>query len=146
VGVPLLLTPRPETAVNAIDMADPVTEGRLLYGWFPAEHAGGRSYRWAAEQAAALIRLQCPVRRLRLDYAHVPVDLGGVAVEIRPASARDPLTPTWATHLTWQYISRSVENHFLALPAGDYEVVFRPAARDALARIRLGEYVLRGLL
>jgi hypothetical protein len=124
VGLPLLLTPRPETAVSAIAMADPASEGRLLYGWFPTEHTGGRTYRWAGEQAAALIRLQSPASHMRLEYAHVPADIGGVAVAIRRVGSLDPLTPVWATQLKWQYISRSVENHFLALPASDYEVVF----------------------
>ena len=100
----------------------------LPYGWFPAEKADGRSYRWAGVQAAALVRLDAPARRLRLDYAQVPADTGGVEVCIRQLGSFDPLTPVWATHLSWQYIERSVENHPLVLAAGDYEVVF--SARD----------------
>jgi GT2 family glycosyltransferase len=123
-GVPLLSIPRPEDAGSAVDMADADSEGQLLYGWFPAEHVDGRSYRWAGVQAAALIRLDAPVSRLRLDYAHVPVDIGGVDVDVRRIGSSDPLTPIWATRLAWQYIERSVENHPLALPVGDYEVVF----------------------
>jgi GT2 family glycosyltransferase len=123
-GVPPRLTPRPETATNRIDMADADSEGQLLYGWFPAEHVDGRSYRWAGEQAAALVTLRAPAKRLSLDYAHVPVDIGGVEVSIRRLGSSDPLTPVWSTRLLWQYIARSVENHPLALAAGDYEVVF----------------------
>jgi GT2 family glycosyltransferase len=124
VGVPPLLRPRPECAGNTLDMADPASAEQLIYGWFPAEHVAGRSYRWAGEQAAALVRLEAPAKRLRLDFAHVPVDLGGVDVHIRRLGSSDPLTPVWATHLSWQYIARSIENHPVALPAGDYEVVF----------------------
>jgi GT2 family glycosyltransferase len=128
-GVPPRFTPHPESAGNSIDMADPGSEGQLQYGWFPAEHVDGRGYRWAGAQAAALIRLQAPVKRLRLDYAHVPADLGGVELYIRRLGSSDPLASVWATGLSWQYIERSVENHPLALPAGDYEVVF--SAREA---------------
>ncbi len=123
-GVPPRLTPRPESVGNGIDMADAGGDGQLTYGWFPAEHVDGRSYRWAGEQAAALITLEAPAKRLRLDYAHVPVDIGGVEVGIRRLGSSEPLTPVWSTRLRWQYIARSVENHPLALPAGDYEVVF----------------------
>jgi GT2 family glycosyltransferase len=123
-GVPPLSIPRPETATSRIDMADPASSGRLLYGWFPAEAIDGRSYRWAGERAAGLIRLDAPAKRLRLDYAHVPVDIGGVDVSVRLVGSPDPLTPVWSTRLTWQYLARSIENHPLALSAGDYEVVF----------------------
>lgn len=124
VGVPPLLKPIPELAGNSIDMADPRSEGQLIHGWFPAEHVDGRSYRWAGLNSAVLMRLEAPARRLRLDYAHVPVDIGGVEVAVRRAGSSDPLTPVWATRLRWQYIARSVENHPLTLPAGEYEVVF----------------------
>lgn len=123
-GVPPRLTPRPESTGSAIDMANTASEGQLLYGWFPAEHVDGRSYRWAGERAAALMTLKAPAKRLRLDYAHVPLDIGGVDVHIRRLGSSDPLTPVWSTRLSWQYIARSVENHPLALPVGDYEVVF----------------------
>jgi GT2 family glycosyltransferase len=123
-GVPPILVPRPEGAGSRIEMADPRSEGQLLYGWFPAEQVAGHSYRWAAAQAAALIRLEAPAKRLRLDYAHVPVDIGGVDVSIRRLGSSDPLSPVWSTRLLWQYIERLIENRPLALPAGDYEVVF----------------------
>jgi GT2 family glycosyltransferase len=123
-GVPPLSIPRPETAASRIDMADPASGEQLLSGWFPVESVDGRSYRWAGKRAAALIGLDAPARRLRLDYAHVPVDIGGVDVSVRRLGSSDPLTPVWSTRLLWQYIARSVENHPLALPAGDYEVVF----------------------
>jgi hypothetical protein len=123
-GVPPILVPRPEGARSRIETADPRSEGQLLYGWFPAEHASGRGYRWAAAQAAALIRLEAPTKRLRLDYAHVPVDIGGVDVRIRRLGSSDRLSPVWSTRLPWQYIECLIENRPLALPAGDYEVVF----------------------
>jgi hypothetical protein len=126
-GVPPLMTPRPERAGNRIDMAEAGNGEQLIYGWFPAEHVEGRSYRWAGERAAALIRLEAPARRLRLDYAHVPVDIGGVDVSIRRLALTEPLTPVWATRLRWQYIARTIENHPLDLPPGDYEVAFRVA-------------------
>ncbi len=123
-GVPLLLKPRPEGIHDAIDMADPGEEGQLLYGWFPAEHVDGRSYRWAGVQAAALVRLDAPVRRLRLDYHQVPVDIGGVQVDVRRVGSPDPLATVGETRLLWRYIERTVENHPLSLPSGDYEVLF----------------------
>ena len=36
----------------------------------------------------------------------------------------DPLAPVWDTLLEWRYIERTVENHPLSLPSGDYEVLF----------------------
>jgi GT2 family glycosyltransferase len=123
-GVPSLPEPRPERAGSRVDMADAGSEDQLLYGWFPAETADGRSYRWSAVQAAALIHLEAPVRRLRLDYAPVPVDVGGLDLSIRRVGSADPLETVWGTHLAWQYVTRSIENHPLALPAGDYEAVF----------------------
>jgi GT2 family glycosyltransferase len=124
IGVPSLLTPRPETADNSIDMADPRHEGQLLHGWFPPEHVSGRRCRWAGVQAAALIRLEAPVRRLRIDFTSVPADLGGIHVCVRRLGSSEPLAPAWATHLLWQNVARSVENHPLALCEGDYEIVF----------------------
>jgi hypothetical protein len=123
-GVPPRLTPRPQSAGSSIDMSAADGEGQLTYGWFPAEHVEGRSYRWAGERAAALMTLTAPAKRLSIDYAHVPVDIGGVDVHIRRLGSPDPLTPVWSTRLQWQYIARSIENHPLALAAGDYEVVF----------------------
>jgi GT2 family glycosyltransferase len=125
VGVPPRARPRPEAAGSTLDMADPGSEGQLLYGWFPAERVAGRSRRWAAVQAGALIRLEAPARRLRLDYAHVPLDGGGVDVSVRRPGAPEPLVPVWRTHLPWRYAERSVESRLVDLPAGDYEVVFR---------------------
>jgi GT2 family glycosyltransferase len=124
VGVPPRARPRPETADSALDMADPGSEGQLLYGWFPAERVAGRSRRWAAVQAGALIRLEAPVRRVRFDYAHVPVDGGGVDVSVRRPGAPEPLVPVWRTRLPWRYAERSVEGRVVDLEAGDYEVVF----------------------
>ncbi|MGD1058332.1 MAG: glycosyltransferase family 2 protein, partial [Solirubrobacteraceae bacterium] len=123
-GVPPRLTPDPASAGSTIDMATPSSEDQLLYGWFSAEHVGGHSYRWAGVQAAVLVRLPAPAKRLKLRYAHVPVDTGGVNVSVRPLDSLRPLAAVWSTHLSWQYIERSVENHPLELPAGDYEVVF----------------------
>jgi GT2 family glycosyltransferase len=129
VGVPSLATPHPEKARSSIDMAEPDVEERLPYGWFPTEQLHGRSYRWAGVQAAALISLEAPAKRLRLEYAQVPIDMGGIDVRIRKLGGGRPLKPVWTTRLSWQYIERYVENHPLALPAGDYEVVF--SAREA---------------
>jgi GT2 family glycosyltransferase len=123
-GMPSHLTPRPESASQRIDMADPGSEGQLLYGWFPVERSDGRSHRWATGRAAALISLDKPARRLRLDYAHVPVDNGGVDLHIRRVGTADPLVPVWSVPLVWQYSARSVENHPLELSPGDYEVLF----------------------
>ncbi len=127
-GFPVGLTPRarpqPERARATLDLGDPEAAGQLLHGWFPPERVERRSYRWAATHAAVLVHTEHPVRRLRLDYAHVPVDIGGVDVRIRPVDAANALAPVWETRLAWQYIARSVENHPLRLAAGDYEVVF----------------------
>jgi hypothetical protein len=70
------------------------------------------------------MRVDSAARRLRLDYAHVPADIGGVDVRIRRVGSQDPLACVWGTRLAWQYIERSVENWPLSLPAGDYEVLF----------------------
>jgi GT2 family glycosyltransferase len=126
-GVPPMSKPRPDKASAGIEMADPRSAGQLPYGWFPRESVGGRSYRWAGLQAAAMIRLEAPARRLRLDYSHVPVDIGGVELLIRRLDGDDPLTVVWSTELRWQFAARSIENHPLALPAGDYEALFSAA-------------------
>jgi hypothetical protein len=122
--VPLRLRPAPELARADLHMSDPDAEARLPYGWFPAEHVDGRSYRWAGPRAAALVRLDEPVRRLHLDYGHAPVDIGPIDVSIRRIDSADPCGTVWRASLPWQYIARSVENHPLWLPAGDYEVAF----------------------
>jgi GT2 family glycosyltransferase len=126
-GVPLRLRPAPDSARARVEMDDPDAEGQLLHGWFPVERVGDRSYRWAGLRAAALVRLDEPAVRMRLDYAHVPADIGGVEVFIRRVGSSEPLAQVWGTRLPWQYIARSVENHPLALPPGDYEVAFSAA-------------------
>jgi GT2 family glycosyltransferase len=136
-GVLPALQPRSQDAGAAIDMADPRSAGQLSYGWFPCERVAGRNYRWAGEQAAALIRLLAPAKRLRLDYTHVPADIGGVEVRIRSLDSPKPLTPVWNTHLPWQEKARSIENHPLTLPAGDYEVVFSVAEGWAEPPLRI---------
>jgi GT2 family glycosyltransferase len=123
-GVPPWAAPNPESACAEIDMADPNAHKRLSYGWFPMETINGRSYRWAGVQAAAMIHLPTATKKLRLEYAQVPYDTGGVTVSMRQLGSDEPLTPVWSTHLHWQYIERCVENHPLALPASDYEIVF----------------------
>jgi GT2 family glycosyltransferase len=123
-GVPPRARPRPEAAGSALEMADPGSEGQLLYGWFGAERVAGRSRRWAAVQAGALIRLEERARRVRFDYAHVPVDGGGIDVSVRRPGAPEPLVPVWRTHLPWRYAERSVESRVVDLESGDYEVVF----------------------
>jgi GT2 family glycosyltransferase len=124
-GVPPLATPLPERASSKIDMSDADVDQRLSHGWFPMEMIRGRSYRWAGVHAAALIRLEAPARRLRLEYAQVPVDTGGVELLVRRLGTPTPLAPAWRTRLLWQYIERCVEAHPVSLPPGDYEVVFR---------------------
>ena len=125
VGMPTRDAPSPSGAGSVLDFADRASESQLLHGWFPRERVGQRSYRWATTHAAALLRVEHPVRRLHLDYAHVPVDVGSVGLQIRRVDSAQPtLEPVWQTVLPWQYIARSVENHPLHLPAGDYEVIF----------------------
>jgi hypothetical protein len=124
-GVPTLVRPKPEDARNRIDMADPEVEELLPYGWFPREEIHGRSYRWAGAEAAALVQLEKPARRLRIEYAQVPADTGGIDLRVRRLGSPDPLRAAWETTLPWQYIERSIENHPLRLPAGDYEVLFK---------------------
>ncbi len=124
VGVPPRARPRPEAAGSALEMADPGSEGQLLYGWFGAERVAAGSRRWAAVQAGALIRLEERARRVRFDYAHVPVDGGGVEVSVRRSGAPEPLVGVWSTHLPWRYAERSVESRVVDLESGDYEVVF----------------------
>lgn len=124
-GVPLRLRPRPERARAEVDMADADADALLSYGWFGAERSHGRSVRWAGRYASAIVSLQRPARRLALDYAHVPVDIGDVELHVRALGAADPLATVWQTRLRWQYVARSVENHSLELPPGDYEVLLR---------------------
>jgi GT2 family glycosyltransferase len=126
-GVPLHLRPAPERARALVEMDDPDAEGQLLHGWFPVERVGDRSYRWAGLHAAALVHLDEPAGRMRVNYAHVPEDIGGVDVLIRRVGSSETLTPVWATRLLWQYIARSVENHPLSLAPGYYEIVFSAA-------------------
>jgi GT2 family glycosyltransferase len=121
----LVTKPHPETAANVVDLASPESEDQLLYGWFPAENAAGRAHRWAGGQAALLVRLEQPAQRLRLEYSHVPGDVGGIDVCVRRSGSSDPLTPVWGTHLRWRYLDRVVENHPIALAPGLYDVVFR---------------------
>jgi GT2 family glycosyltransferase len=123
-GVAIRSRPRPETAAAHLDMSEGASEHQLLYGWFPAEQLGGRSRRWSAERAGIVVRLPALVRRLRLDFNHVPADNGGVHVGVRRLGGSDPLALAYETRLDWRYIARSVENHPVALPAGDYEVLF----------------------
>jgi GT2 family glycosyltransferase len=126
-GVPLRSTPDASRAGPKVAMGNPEAERQLLHGWYPLERIDGREYRWAAEDAAVLISLDCDVRSLRLDYTHVPVDIGGVDLTIRRVNSSDPAAVVWSTHLAWQYAARSIENHPLALPSGDYEVGFSAA-------------------
>lgn len=116
--------PRPESASDSIDMADARVSRRLLYGWYPAEHVGGRSFRWASAQAAAIVRLDVPARWMRLRFSHVPGDIGGIEVAIREVGSAEPLEPVWSVLIEWQFIEQTVENHPVALGPGDYEVVF----------------------
>jgi hypothetical protein len=122
VGVPLRFRPAPECAGAKIEMAVPISERQLVHGWFPADRVEGRSYRWAGTHSAALVHLDQPAKRLRLDFAHVPVDIGAVDVHIRPVEQSAPDMSIWRTRLAWQYVSRAVENHPLELAPGDYEV------------------------
>ncbi len=126
-GVPLRLRPAPERAGAGVEMGESGQEGQLLYGWFPVERVGPRSYRWAGPHAAVLVSLERAAGRLRLDYAQVPTDIGGVDLAIRRVGSPAPLASVWGTRLSWQYIARSVENHPIDLPEGDYEVVFAVA-------------------
>jgi hypothetical protein len=152
VGVPARSTPRPEMAADGLDMASPMTPDQLSYGWFPAETVAGRSFRWAAERAAVLVSLQRPVRVLRLDYSHPPIDTGGIELDVRALDASEPSDAIRSVRLPWRFIARSVENHPIALEPGDYEIVFGVSGRGwtdppaetrrlgfALARLRLAE-------
>jgi GT2 family glycosyltransferase len=120
-GVPPRSSPAPELASASVVMDEPRSKAQLLHGWFPLERAGGRAYRWAAADAALLVSLEQPARRLHLDYAHVPDDIGGVELAIRRVGSDATF---WSTRLRWQFIARSIENHPLELAAGDYEVLF----------------------
>jgi len=124
VGMALFCRPSPEAASDHIDMAEPSSDRQLLFGWFPVERVDGRSYRWAADRAGVLVRLPESASRMRLDFAHVPVDTGGIDVSIRAMGLPASLETLWSIRLPWQYIGRSVENHPLSLPPGEYEVRF----------------------
>ncbi len=126
-GIPPRSTPAPERAGACVEMDDPRSADQLLHGWFPVERAGERSYRWAAPHAAVLIALEAPALCLQLDYAHAPEDIGDVDLKIRRVDTEQPLAAVWATCLRWQFLARSIENHPLELPVGEYEVVFTVA-------------------
>jgi GT2 family glycosyltransferase len=126
-GVPPRAESDPARAGARIEMGDPADRGQLLHGWFPAEQLGEGTGRWAAAHAAVLISSDRPARRLHLDYVHVPVDNGDVGLAIRRIGSSDPLASIWSTRLRWQHVARSVENHPIELPAGDYEAVFSVA-------------------
>ncbi len=98
------------------------TDGFRPSGRTSAAIAGPRQH------AALLVHLDEPAKRLRLDYAHVPVDVGSVDVRIRRVASSDPLESVWETRLPWQYLARSVENHPIDLAPGDYEVSFAAAS------------------
>ncbi len=123
-GVPQRSTPAPRGASAQVAMGDEAAASQLLHGWFPAERSGERSYRWAGVHAALLVSLRRPAACLRLDYAHVPEDIGGIDLAIRPIGSTASTQAVWRTRLRWQYIARSLESHPIRLPAGDYEVVF----------------------
>jgi GT2 family glycosyltransferase len=123
-GLPLRSTPQPQRAGARVRIGDEAAGEQLLHGWFPLERADGRSYRWAGVHAALLVSLRSTATCLRLDYAHVPEDLGGVDLVVRRIDSPDPLLAVWRTRLRWQYAARSLESHPIELPAGDYEVVF----------------------
>ncbi len=127
VGVPPRSHPRPELAREGLELADTRSQSLLPYGWFPVERVDGRSYRWAAPRASALVELRRAADRLRIDFAHVPVDVGGVLVELRRLDSPDPVSSVWRTRLLWQYMARSVENHPLELVPGTYEMLFTAA-------------------
>jgi hypothetical protein len=124
VGLPILATPDAERATAAVTMADATADRQLLHGWFPREEKAGRSYRWGAARAAVLVEITRPAGRLHLDFAHVPLDSGGVQVTARRVGDEHPLAPAWSLELPWQFISRSIENHPLELAPGLYEVHF----------------------
>ena len=123
-GVPELSLPRLEGAGAAVEMGEPQAEAQLLHGWFPLERAAGRSYRWAGPHAGVLLSCPEPAARLRLDFAHVPVDTGGIDVAVRRLQTGAPPAAEWSAHLPWQYLARTVQNHPVALEAGVYEVLF----------------------
>jgi GT2 family glycosyltransferase len=123
-AMPPLLRPDPAMAKDAVDASDADAVEQLSYGWYPTEEIGGRAHTWSAPQAAALVSLDSPARRLRLEYAQAPLDTGGVDVSIRRTGGRDPFVPMWRRHLAWQFIERCVQNHPVDLPPGDYEVAF----------------------
>ena len=151
VGREPLMTPDPEAATNVVDMANSRVERQLLYGWFYAEHEDGLGLRWAGRQAAVLIRLEKPARRLHLHYRLVSSDLGVVGVSVRRVGSPDRLAPVWSGTLSWLDGIWCIENHPLFLSPGEYEVIFNaerawsnPPADDrslvfALAKMSFGE-------
>ncbi len=124
VGVPPRPTPVPRRVGAGIEMRDARSSGQLVFGWYPPEAAGERSRRWAGPHAAALIRLEGRACRLSIDYAHVPVDVGGIDMSLRRLGAGAPGKRVWATQLHWSYAERVIENHPVGLAPGDYEVRF----------------------
>jgi GT2 family glycosyltransferase len=123
-GLAELTTPRPEALGATLEMADPHSSDHLVYGWFPRESVDGRTHRWAAAHAAALVRLVKPARWLVVDFVHPPADTGGVRIEVRRLDRSSRPTCVWDAHLAWQYVARSVESHPVEIPAGDYELNF----------------------
>lgn len=127
VGVPLRLVPVPDYAAPSIAMGERRSREQLVSGWFPLEATAGGTRRWAGPHAVALVRVEREARKLRLEYAQPPVDIGGVEIRLRKLGVSDPGEISWSTHLPWSYTERAVENHPLVLAAGDYEVCFDAA-------------------
>ena len=135
-GVPPRVHPQPELAGELLDASGQAADGLLPYGWFPPEGSDGRSYRWATTRAAALVRLERPVRLVRLDFRHVPVDLGGVEVELRSLGSADPAETVWRTRLGWQYIARSVRTTRWSFPRATTNCCSAPLADGRTHRPR----------
>jgi GT2 family glycosyltransferase len=116
--VPWPCAPDPAAASHRVDMARAEVEASLLYGWFWTEQADGHSFRWAAQHAAVIVRLEEPARRLRVRYRLPAAATAGVVVSVLPASS---LIPALVVEL---YPHGQEVNYPVDLAAGEYEVQF----------------------
>ena len=129
-------------------MADPHSEATVAAWVVPG---GGR--RWAqllAGPACTRPRLYASTRPPHVcgsTTTRCPSTWAGSRSASDELGAPDPLVPVREAPDWWRYIARSVENHPLSLPAGDYEVLFsaRRGWSDPPREIRALAFALTGM-
>src|SRR5207245_1987547 len=89
-------------------------------GWFEPEQSAGRTYRWAAGQAAAVVRVAGDVSSARIAY-RLPPRSSSVTLTVQPL---DQPVPIWSTHLSSSDSSWREASLPMFLERGDYLLMF----------------------